>query len=223
MGMSVALAETLSGVANVALVISLLIGVAATYVIVVTGGVKESGLKGAVGMANAAAAKAQVDAAKANERAEALHQENLKTQTRLVAAERELEAERLHRLELEASVAPRILSPKQSEKLIAVLAASPRPLSIHLNFIGDEEANKYALAIAKALETAKVRGRADGIGMIVPPPYGVAITLKANDPQGAAIRAAFEGAQIPAIFSVGETGGFDAVILVGLRPLGPNH
>jgi hypothetical protein len=223
-------ASTVFDLANLALVVSLAVGAASTVLVVWMGGVKESYLKLDVAAASAVgdtakrdAAQAHAAAASANERAESIHQANLETQSRLVATERQLEAERTERLRLEASVAPRMLSDEQAAVLITKLKKIPRPVTVFLTFLGDEEANRYAQMIDGALNAAQVQRRTSGVGMIAPPPYGLQITLGADNPKAGAIRAAFEAAHIPASFSVGSTGEFDARILVGLRPLGPNH
>lgn len=224
MEISVGLAEKLSVWANVALVISLIAGVVSTFLIVVTGNVKEAALNGTVGAMNAALIVTKNEAAKANLRAETLHRSNLEMQTRLVDAERALESEKLERLNLQASIAPRHLSIEQRQRLIDSLIAAPQPLSINLQLIGDEEAGHYGQQMMECFAAAKINGRPDRSGMIAPPPYGIIITMRENDNKALAIKVAFEAAKIKASYSIGNTGEFDAIVLVGLRPLGiPEH
>jgi hypothetical protein len=158
----------------------------------------------------------QADTASANERTEVLRQSNLEVQ-------RELEKERVERLLLEASIAPRRLSNHQRSSFISALRAAPQPLTIEFTVIGDQEAALYGDAIGAALEAAKVQGKMNRIGMMVPPPYGVLLTLRNGSPKSLAIKAAFEIAQIPVTSSFADIGTFDAKVLVGLRPIGPHQ
>lgn len=69
-------------------------------------------------------------------------------------------------------------------------------------------------------EEAKLKGKLDGVGMMVPISYGIIITLKPHDVTAAGLKAAFQKAKITASFQEGDPGEFDAYIIVGLRPLG---
>lgn len=165
--------------------------------------------------ANERAATANENAAVANERTEELKKSNLQLQT-------ELEKERTERLRLEASIAPRQISEQQRGVLIAALRAAPQPISVQVTLIGDEESANYGKSLVDALGAAGVQGQANRIGMTAPPQYGVSLKLEKNRPKSQSIKAAFERAHIPVNISFGETGAFDAVIFVGLRPLGPS-
>jgi hypothetical protein len=164
--------------------------------------------------ANANAATANENAAKANERTELLRQSNLEVQ-------RELERERMERLRLEESVAPRRLSDEQRSSLITALRSAPQPLTVQVTLLGDQEAGTYGKAILEALNAANVQGSAGRAGIMTPPPYGIKLTLQQGNPKSVAIKAAFEQAHIPITSSFADTGAFDARILIGLRPLGP--
>jgi len=160
------------------------------------------------------AATANENAAKAEERTQALRNTNLEIQ-------RELEKERIERLRLEASVAPRVLSDQQRSSLVAALRSAPQPLTVWFKVLGDQEAAVYSQAILVAFHAAEVRPAVERSGMMLPPPYGIRLTLQQGNPKSEAIKAAFEEAHIPFTSSFADTGKFDAVILIGLRPLGP--
>jgi hypothetical protein len=131
----------------------------------------------------------------------------------------------------EASIAPRLLSEAQRFSLMPALRAALRaaplaaqqPLQVDFTVIGDQEAAAYGEAIWTALKAAGVRGKMNQSGTVMPPVYGLSITLRDGNQRSLSIKAAFEKAQIPVDVSFGEIGAFDAKILVGLRPLGPQH
>jgi hypothetical protein len=107
MGMSPETAAWVSDWANAILVASLVIGVLATYAVVVSGNVKEAAFKREVVAANAEAAKANEAAARMNERAARLEKE---------AADARLEQERLRE-----HLAWRRISKEQAQKIADAL------------------------------------------------------------------------------------------------------
>ncbi len=153
-----------------------------------------------------------ISAGKANESAEILKKGNIELQTTL-------ERERSARLKLEAQIAPRSLSESQRAALIKALIAAPQPFIIDITLIGDREAEMYGEQLLSALQEAKVQGQTNKIGMIAPPRYGIQITLQPNSTKSLSFKNALEKASIPAIFSFGNTGQFDAQILIGLKPM----
>ncbi|MFH2210661.1 MAG: hypothetical protein ABIJ01_03385 [Pseudomonadota bacterium] len=221
--LSQSLADTLFGWSNAALTVGAFLVLVGTIGVFWTGGIREryaderiSKNEAETAAAKATAAVANEHAASANERTEVLRQSNLEVQ-------RQLEKERIDRLRLEASIAPRRLSDNQRSSLLSALLAAPQPLTVEFTLIGDQEATLYGNAIGAALEAARVRGNMVQIGMVTPPPYGVMLTLRNGSQKSLAIKAAFEKAQIPVTISFGDIGTFDAKILVGLRPLGPHQ
>lgn len=213
---------------NVVLVIGAVLVAMGTYGSIRMGAVKErfaddriSAAERDAAVANQGVESAKADAARANESAERLKNDNLNLETGLVEAQQRLEAERAERLRLEESVGPRRLTPEQQGGLVAALKAIHPSPNVHLMLIGDQEAHQYGQAILGAFEEARVQGKADAIGMMVPPPYGVKITTKRGHAAGAAVEAAFKVAKIPTSIGTGDPGEYDAEILVGLRPLGP--
>ena len=215
-------ADALFGWSNVLLTLGAFLVFVGTIGVIWTGGVREryadervSRNEAETATAKANAATATENAANANERTEVLRQSNLKVQS-------ELDKERIERLRLEASIAPRRLSDHQRSSFIYALRSVPQPLTIEFNVIGDQEATLYGEAIVAALDAAGVQGSMNRIGMMAPPPYGVLLTLRNGSQKALAIKAAFEGAQIPVTSLFADIGTFDAKILVGLRPLGPH-
>lgn len=217
------LADTLFGWSNVTLTVGAFLVLVGTIGVFWTGGIREryaderiSKNEAETAAARATAALANENAASANERTEVLRQSNIEVQ-------RQLEKERMDRLRLEASIAPRRLSDSQRLSLVSGLQAAPQPLAIEFTLIGDQEATQYGNAIGAVLEAAKVQGQLVQIGAMAPPRYGVTLTLKKDSQKSLAIKAAFDKAQIPVSISFADIGTFDAKILVGLRPLGPHQ
>jgi hypothetical protein len=129
MGMSLPWAEFVSSLANWTLFASLLIGVAATYWIVVSGNVKEAALKRDVAAANERAAAA-------NERAELAKRENIELQGILMPRFFPTDAE----------------TGPLGEKFSALKAFAGMEAQTFV--VPDFSAEKYALQIAAALQTA---------------------------------------------------------------------
>lgn len=213
------LADDLFGWSNVFLIVGAFLVFFGTIGVVWTGGIREryaderiSKNEAETASAKSAAAVANESAASANERTEQLRQTNLEVQ-------RQLERERAERLHLEASIAPRRVSDKQRLSLISALRVAS-PLQIHFIRLEDQEAFIYASAIVLALQDAHVQLSMETYALVTPPTFGVEITLPNENQKSLAIRAAFEKAGIPAAFSFGDTGTYDARISVGLRPLG---
>lgn len=174
-----------SDFANSALLLSLAIGVIASFVIVQTGNIKEESwgqerARSAERMAGleTEAAIARNDAAQANEAAEREH---------------------LERVRLEAKLAPRRLSGEQSSKLAAVLLHdSPLPIAIVSRLL-DVESNDFANDLGKAFSDAKwnvVR-----VGNWTQSFRGVAIAAAADTPVTSDVEtllsAALDAANIP--------------------------
>lgn len=214
-------ADILYGWFNISLIIGSVLALVGTIGAILMSGVRDrfaderfSKNEVEIAMADEKAATAQANAAKANERAESIRKINLELQKRL-------EAERIERLRLEASIAPRQLSEQQRTTLVRLLIAS-QPLQIHFTEIGDQEAGHYGRLILAALEDAGVKIAATHIGIMAPPRYGVVLILSRGNPKAFAIKNAFEVARIPVESSFSDINEFDAKVFVGLRPLGPN-
>ena len=214
--------ETASSIydkANIVLLVGLVIGIIATFLIVWMGNVKEEYLNIDVAATNVVAEKAKADAANAyvqaadaNERTANIEEHNLELQTIL-------ERERSARLKLEAQIAPRSLATAQREALDKALSSAPKPLTVKLILLGDQEAKMYGEQILSILQGAKIQVNINRAGIYVPPPYNIQITLQKNSAKSLSIKNAFEKANIPATFLFGNTGQFDAQILVGLKPI----
>lgn len=172
-----------------------------------------------IAAANAVAEKARVVAANANEQAAGANERAANVEKHNLELQTTLERERSARLKLEAQIAPRSLATAQREALVKALSSAPKTITVELTLLGDQEANMYGEQILSALQGAKVQGNTNKVGMLTPPRYGIQITLQANSSKSLSIKNAFEKASIPAIFTFGNTGQFDAQILVGLKPI----
>lgn len=219
---SQSVADALFGWSNVILTIGAFFVLVGTAGVFWTGGIRDryadervSRNEAETATAKSNAATANENAANANERTEAIRQSNLKLQSAL-------EKERLERLRLEESIAPRRISDHQRSSFISALRASPQTLTIEVTVIGDQEATLYAEAIVAALNAAGVHRSMSWIGTVSPPPYGISLTLRNGSRKSLAIKSAFDGAQIPVVSSFADIGVFDAKVLIGLRPLGPH-
>lgn len=130
-------------------------------------------------------------AAAANARAEAIKAENLRTEERVIGAERALEAERTERLKLEKRLAPRKITPAQAKGLRDKLTPHARARGSEITIsvfatTGTAEAQLFAISLSEALE---------GCGFEIHPanvdygisymPRGVAV-LSSDDPDGLA-------------------------------------
>jgi hypothetical protein len=121
--------------ANWILVGALLIGVAATYAIVVSGNLRDAALKGNLAGAQTAAAEANARAKEADEKTE---------------------AERLERLRLEAAVAPRSLSVQQQQMLAAAWGKLAGKRVAVISYALDGEGAGLASQIIAVLTAANV-------------------------------------------------------------------
>jgi hypothetical protein len=158
-GMSLPWAEFISYWSNWLLIGALVVGVIATYGIVVSGSVKEAALKRDLADAGAAA-----ETAKAN----------------TIAAQIELEKERQARLELEKKYGPRILTDQEIAPLIAALHAAHIAHIVVLR-VDDMEAAITAQKLRDQLVAANINVDIGSLGTLIPPQYGISL----YDPHGA--------------------------------------
>lgn len=134
----------------------------------------------------------------------------------LDAAHKSLAAEESRAATLTASQ-PRVMSDAQAAKLTAAFKAIPGPPRVNIQTLADPEAAGYGASLVRVIEAAGFRGQTETIHPD-PAPRGVILALKAGSPQASAIRYAFEALHIPVHASTAETGTFDAIITVGLKP-----
>ncbi len=135
MGMSAEFAETVFLWANWFLLGALVVGLIATYTIVVSGNIKEAYLKRGIAEAGQQAAEADARAAEANRKAE---------------------EERLERLKLEAKIAPRRLNADQQRAITTALKSfSGRKVMIK-SYALDVEAAILGKQIIKALTSTNI-------------------------------------------------------------------
>jgi len=195
-------AENVNFWANWVLVISLAVGVVATYFIVVSGNEKERKLKLELSKANADAEKAKATAAEANTRTAALHLKVEEEARKRAEAELALET-------LRAKLRGRSLTEKQREILLSSLKQFSGA-AITVESLGDKEAAVFAEQIISVMKEAGIVVNRTTIGMLTPPQYGIIISSDFN----AAFQNAFKKAQID--FTVSRATGNR--ILIGLKP-----
>lgn len=127
----------------------------------------------AAGLANEAAGKANERAETANERAEAIRQENLKLAL-------QLESERLARLKLEESVAPRTLrSTNFSIERLHQFQGTPFIVRVIKDDAASDHFADEIVGVLKGLCSWRVLGKEIVDGYI---PQGVAVEFEATDP-----------------------------------------
>lgn len=147
--------------ANLALVVALITGAAATALIVWMGNVKEDYLKKELaqtneraGLANKRAAQLEIDAAEINRKAE---------------------AEKLERIKLEASLAWRVIPKDKYPEIVAGLAKTPRSVTVTW-LANDIESMQYAHQIIDILRQAKWNILGGGAGLFLEPMIGAFVT-----------------------------------------------
>lgn len=147
-------ADTVSWLANWVLIGALLVGVGATYAIVVSGNLKEAALKREVAAAGAVAATAKANAATATERTAALETEAAQAKARAAALENEAAQARLEQERLKAIVAWRTLTPEALNTLTESLRKDPKGSVVLAYTANDPEALYVVIQLGKAFENA---------------------------------------------------------------------
>ena len=135
MGISAELAEKVFSWANWFLVGALVVGMLATFAIIVSGNIKEGYLKRGIAEASARASEADARAAEANRKAE---------------------EERLERLTLEAKIAPRRLSADQRRAIAAALKSFSGRKVMVKSYAQDVEAAILGKQIIESLKFANI-------------------------------------------------------------------
>lgn len=135
MGMSVEFAERVFSWAHWFLLGALVVGLIATYAVVVSGNIKEAYLKRGIAEAGQRAAEADARAAEANRKAE---------------------EERLERLKLEAKIAPRRLNTDQQRAIAAALKSFSGRKVMVKSYAQDVEAAILGKQIIESLKSANI-------------------------------------------------------------------
>lgn len=151
MGTSPETAAWVSDWANVVLIVSLIVGVVSTYLVVISGNVKEADLKRQVAVANAEAARANESGAELKLQAAGLERETAKANEAAATANQRaaelalaLEKERAARL-------PRTVSAEQAGALASLLKDVPKgPVYVVPDWV-DAEAKLFAAQIERVL------------------------------------------------------------------------
>ena len=192
MSFSAARAAWLYNVANAMLIVSLVGGLVATFLIVWMGNLKERNASAEASHLKERIAGADARAAEANRMAE---------------------QERLARVRIEAGLASRRLSSDQTSRFVSALIAAKGTIQgVDITLLGDEEAHAFGLELARAIQSAGVPVDITQVGVMAPPRYGL---LVMDTPAGA-LKAVLDAADVPAQY----TSATRAVpsILVGLKP-----
>ena len=198
-------------IANGVLVLALIAGVVATYVIYITGNIKEDYVKEKLSESHDRSAKLEDEAAKSRERTAILEKGNIELQTNL-------EKERRARLEIETRLAPRHLTAQQTSTISSAIRAFGKPMTIAAHMTGDAEAGPYAEGVIKAFMAGGAVVHISNFGMMSPPVYGIVLRIKGlDDPGGAAIKGALDKAAVPYKLSVEKGITIDAYLTIGLK------
>jgi len=158
-------ADKIFDLSNVALVISLIIGVVATMAIVWSAKIREEKSNRAIATANERSASADKSAAEASERAAGLEKEAAAAKLQIAKLEVELTAERNEQLKLLTAAQARDLTDDQFKTLIKALRENP-PGDIGVYYYSDPETSLYATSIIAALYKGGVH--VHGGGPILP-------------------------------------------------------
>jgi len=150
-------------------------------------------------------------AARATEQAAALESQTAALQLANTQLQVRLEEERVNRIKLQTALSSRHLSPEQSDT-IANAVSGRLPTVIHA-FTSDQESLAFVQDIAAALERGGVKVVPQGSGVMVPTPYGLAVTIR---PEAQVLADALKAAQIDARVTV--IPGAQTSILVGHKP-----
>ena len=171
-------ASLVQNAANIALLLSLVVGVISTFLVIWTGNIKESYLKRDIGSANAVAETAKKDAAIANEHAALL--------------KKEAEVAKLEQERLKKELAWRTVTKKQIE-IIRSNIPEPHPrLKIWLQYSeADPEALAYAQQIGNAINSSNFEIQTTGFitwggatGLSISPNEGSEYLFKAFNAAG---------------------------------------
>jgi hypothetical protein len=138
---SLPVANHIADIANIFFIASLVVGVAATVVIVWMSGVKE--------------AHWEKDRTEAAERIEGLQKDTAEANARALEAGQKAELERLERVKLEIKIAPRRLSGIERDAFIKSLVGVPKPATIAVvSRLLDSEGNDLADDLSVSLDAA---------------------------------------------------------------------
>jgi hypothetical protein len=197
--------------ANWVLVGALLLGVGATYAIVVSGNIKERALRRELASAGAAAETARANAAAATERAKAL--------------EKEAEQARLEQEKLKAQLAWRVLPKKVTKTLENLLARTPSKINIQ-HVANDPEALYLAIQFSNIFGAAGWQVQMLSVTMAGTVVFGIFIPDNPSEIT-ATVRNAFNQANIgysadklpPPGFSFGGTIENAPILFIGSKPI----
>jgi hypothetical protein len=181
--------------ANWILIGALLVGVAATYAIVVSGNLKEAALRREVAAAGAVAETAKANAAAAAERATVLETEAAQAKERGAALENEAAQARLEQEQLKAHLAWRAILPVEAAKLEKALSDHPGKINLQWT-ANDTEAQYLAIQIENIFAKAHWQTQILAISLTGAVAFGIRIP-DSSSPDTEIVRDAFRSAAIP--------------------------
>jgi hypothetical protein len=210
MDMSYEAAQIWGDRANIMLVVSLLVGLIATYMVISTGNVKEEHVKAKLAESHERAAHLEKDAALSKERTTQLEKEVAVQRERAAVAERDL-------LQIKERIQPRQIG----AGAVAMLRAARSQATIELSAMAGPEGEQLAESIRTALVAAGWTVHQFGLSAMQPF-TGIIVVQRSQgkpDPGTAALAAVLNGAGIKfdAVFNPELPAG-TVVIRIGGKP-----
>ena len=214
MGMSPETAAWVSDWANIVLIVSLIVGVVSTYLVVISGNVKEADLKRQVAVANAEAARANESGAELRRQTAGLEREAAKANEAAATANERAATLTKETFELRQKMAWRRITEAQFRAIVTALKG--QKLSVWVSFVGsDPESSVYREDIATALKAAGLETKYfSGWEKAV----GLAIADEPEGPERDALIKAFALAGIPLASTKSQMAKGQLQIIVGTKP-----
>lgn len=172
---SLPLANLFYNLSNIALIVGAVLAVIGTVGTIWMGSIRDQYSDQRVSDNEAKTATAVAESAKANQRAQELHESNAKLEI-------ELEKERIERLRLEKALAPRRISSEEKRVLLVILQKLPQQITKITCIMNDPESHVLALDFAKVFNDANwsETDRCDQ-SVYSTPQMGVSIRFNADD------------------------------------------
>jgi len=165
-----------------ALIIGMLCGAVAVFLTGIssfislrTSAIAQADTQQATAEAQAEGKRAGAVAAQATERTSALETQTASLQAANTQLQIRLEEERINRLRLQVAISSRHLTPEQMDTIAD--AVRGRISNVIIAYTSDAESLAFAQDIAFAVQKGGSAITAEGSGMMVPTPYGLAVTL----------------------------------------------
>jgi len=167
----------------------------------------------AIAEANERAATANRESARANERAGKVELEAAQLRERAAKTETKVSG-------IDDRTAPRVLTADNAAKLRAAITGVHGEITV--SRLGDDEARKFGDQIVGTLKAAGWTLHLTGLGAMIPPRYGVFVSIRPTENPTPAVVALVEGlrsAGIEVTISRGRRFTGEADLLIALRPV----